>query len=300
MSVLRWAGCLFGCVGLGVLIGLAGLVGRAGADVQPRGGLRADAEGVRAAPSFTGRAPSRLGRAARPDGPPRIAVVIDDLGLDRDAFERVNALPGPLTLAFLPYGRDAQAMLDAARPVHEAILHLPMEPRTRVRDAGPGMLRVGSPRAIEAGLAANLGKLAGYAGVNNHTGSLFTADPEAMGVLLEALDDRGLYFLDSVTTPRPASLRLAAREGYRVVARDVFLDADYAGGGAAVRAQLAEAERIARQTGQAVVIGHPYRATTQTLGPWLVTAQARGFELVTVGELAEEARPRERTLAGLR
>ena len=216
---------------------------------------------------------------------PRIAVVIDDLGLDRVAFDRINALPGPLTLGFLPYGEDAQAMLDAARPVHETILHLPTEPTVRREDAGPDMLRPGPPAAILGALQANLAKLDGYQGVNNHTGSLFTSDPAAMAVLLDALDARGLYFLDSVTTARPVAARLAASEGWRVAERDVFLDDDYAAGEALVRARLKAAEEVARAQGYAVVIGHPYRATARALGPWLVTAQARGFDLVTVGSL---------------
>ena len=241
---------------------------------------------------YSPRAARRLGRGPRMGGPrPRIAIVIDDLGLDRRAFDRVNALPGPLTLAFLPYGANAQGMLDATRPVHEAILHLPTEPLARVEDAGPDMLRVGAPAEVLAALDANFAKLSGYAGVNNHTGSRFTGDAEAMRTLLTALDARGLYFLDSLTTPRPVAKRLAEREGWRVAARDVFLDDDYAGGEAAVRRQLMEAERIALVTGEAVAIGHPYRATVEALGPWLVTAQARGFELVTVGALAEVRPP---------
>ena len=228
---------------------------------------------------------------------PRIAVVIDDLGLDRAAFDRTNALPGPLTLAFLPYGQDAQAMLDATRSVHETLLHLPTEPTVRREDAGPDMLRPGPPAAILGALNANLAKLSGYDGVNNHTGSLFTSDPAAMAVLLDALDARGLYFLDSVTTLRPVARRLAESEGWRVAERDVFLDDDYAAGEALVRARLAEAERIARERGSAVVIGHPYKATARALGPWLVTAQARGFDLVTVSELVPEAAPPRTTTA---
>ena len=231
---------------------------------------------------------------------PRIAVVIDDLGLDRTAFDRVNELPGPLTLAFLPYGEDAQAMLDAARPVHEALLHLPTEPTVRREDAGPDMLRPGPPAAILGALHANLAKLSGYEGVNNHTGSLFTSDPAAMAVLLDALDARGLYFLDSVTTGRPVAARLAAGEGWRVAQRDVFLDDDYAAGEALVRARLAEAERIARERGQAIVIGHPYKATARALGPWLVTAQARGFDLVTVSALVPAPPARREATAALR
>lgn len=303
--LVRWLAWFGLCIGMGVALGLVMLPGRTEAAAERAAPALREARvlSVPTEAGYTVRRPARLGGAKAPAvrsvaDRPRIAIVIDDLGLSRTAFARVNALPGPLTLAFLPYGEDAQGMLDAVRPVHEPILHLPTEPVARLDDAGPDMLRVGSAPSIRRALAKNLGKLSGYEGVNNHTGSRFTADPASMRVLLEELDARGLYFLDSVTAPRPVSARLAAANGYAVAARDVFLDDDYEGGAAAVRAQLAEAERIALIEGQAIAIGHPYKATAAALGPWLVTAQARGFELVTVGELTE-AREAP-VLAGLR
>ena len=299
---------LLGMMG-GLLLGLgAGLPSRgeaAGLEALPAV-ERARAEAPYAIPTRLGGAGARgpgEGNAPRADAAPlapapipapvrpRIAVVIDDLGLDRAAFDRINALPGPLTLAFLPYGEDAQAMLDAAAPEHDTLLHLPTEPHARREDAGPDMLRPGPPAAILGALNANLAKLSGFDGVNNHTGSLFTEDPGAMAVLLSALDARGLYFLDSVTTPRPVARRLAQSEGWRVAQRDVFLDDDYAAGEALVRARLLEAERLARANGHAVVIGHPYKATARALGPWLASAPARGIDLVTVGDLTGEAAP---------
>ncbi len=295
-GVLRWPALLMLGLGSGVLLGTALGLGtplEAAADGRTAG-LRGEARRVdvttlaatrarpsRLTPSFSSRPGPPLAAAGRP----RIAVVIDDLGLSWNAFERVDALPSPLTLAFLPYGEEAQAMLDAMSPGHEAMLHLPTEPVSRREDAGPDMLRPGDARAIRATLAANLGKLSGYEGVNNHTGSRFTADPAAMTVLLQALEGEGLYFLDSVTTPRPVAARLAGLGGFRVVSRDVFLDADHRAGEAYVRAQLRLLEAVARRNGEAIAIGHPYAATIEALGPWLVTAPARGFDLVTVGEL---------------
>ncbi|MEM9421376.1 MAG: divergent polysaccharide deacetylase family protein, partial [Pseudomonadota bacterium] len=91
---------------------------------------------------------------------PKIAVVIDDLGLSWSAFRAANSLPGPITLAFLPYGNDAQAMLDATHSEHEVMLHLPMEPRSRVADAGPTLQQ--SPIAISgAGEIVNPGPVLG-------------------------------------------------------------------------------------------------------------------------------------------
>ncbi|HYE49282.1 MAG TPA: divergent polysaccharide deacetylase family protein, partial [Azospirillaceae bacterium] len=75
------------------------------------------------------------------DGRPRIVLVIDDMGPDRRRSDRVVALPGPVTTAWLPYARDLAAQTRAARAAgHELIVHMPMEPGGG-DDPGPDALR---------------------------------------------------------------------------------------------------------------------------------------------------------------
>ena len=262
--------------------------------------------------ALRGQEPLRIARRrsgspeipAVPDGlmPPRpkIAIVIDDMGLSWDAFESVNALPTPVTLSFLPYGEDAQAMINHVKTGHDIMLHLPMEPEEKVEDAGPDMLRAGEDRqVIRDELIRNLSRVQGYSGVNNHTGSKFTADRKAMAVVLKELDRRGLFFLDSITTHHPVSYKLADRYGFRVVERNVFLDPDYPNVSVqSVQDQLAALERVAAADGYAIAIGHPYRATLVALETWLATAEVRGFDVVLVKDLTAPGRPK--ALAELR
>lgn len=246
-------------------------------------------------------AESRDSQGTRDDGRPRIAVVIDDVGLSDIAFEKINALPAPVTVSFLPYALDAQDMLDDLAPGHEPMLHLPMEPVSRPEVAGPDMLHTEhSPGELRRLLAKNLRKLSGYVGVNNHTGSRFTADAARMRVVLEELDRRGLYFLDSVTTKDRVAADLARQTRWRVIERDVFLDSEWPEiSSKTVAARLADAEQIARTHGVAVVIGHPYDETLDELDAWLADAEARGINLVTVSDLMP-ARIKPKVLAGLR
>ena len=68
---------------------------------------------------------------------PLVAIVIDDVGLDRPRSKRAWELPGPLTMSFLPYAKDLREQARAARARgHELMLHLPMEPNGR-NDPGP-------------------------------------------------------------------------------------------------------------------------------------------------------------------
>ena len=60
-------------------------------------------------------------------GWPMIAVVIDDLGMDRSRSARAIRLPGPLTMAFLTYAEALESQTAAARANgHELMLHVPM------------------------------------------------------------------------------------------------------------------------------------------------------------------------------
>ncbi|MEM9839206.1 MAG: divergent polysaccharide deacetylase family protein [Pseudomonadota bacterium] len=235
---------------------------------------------------------------AQRDERPKIAIVVDDLGLDWARFRSSNQLPVPVTLAFLPYGRDAQAMLDSADPRHGIILHMPMEPKTRKHDAGPGMVRRGPTQRVKKDVETNLGKLSGYDGVSNHTGSAITEDRGAMGAVLSTVTARDLYFLDSKTTPRSTARSVASKSSAVVIEGSLFLDGDFGRGGSQhVTRQLDRLLDIAEHEGSAIGIGHPYPTTLSAISDW-VDAHADDVRFVTADMLAADARL-ERLQAGI-
>jgi len=209
---------------------------------------------------------------------PLIAIVIDDVGLDRPNSKRAWELPGPLTMSFLPYAKDLREQAKAARAHgHELMLHLPMEPSGRA-DPGPNALLVTLTDAeLKQRVATALDSFDGYVGVNNHMGSRFTSFKPGMETVLRQLKARGLLFLDSRTTPQSIGDQVAQELGVPSVARHVFLDDDESID--AVRRRLAEAEAVARRQGFVVAIGHPHPATVQALGEWLPGITAKGYVL---------------------
>jgi hypothetical protein len=142
----------FGAAAAASLLAAAGLAfeaGRAGAsetapvlNIQPEDGAMLEA----AAPVLSGPAAVLPAEAARPvteaapeavPSRPMLAVIIDDVGLSRTAFDRLMSIDAPLTLAFLPYGEAAPAMArEAGAAGREVFLHLPMEP-VGLDDPGP-------------------------------------------------------------------------------------------------------------------------------------------------------------------
>ncbi|HVJ51215.1 MAG TPA: divergent polysaccharide deacetylase family protein [Aliidongia sp.] len=219
------------------------------------------------------------------DGKPMIAIVIDDMGLDRRHSAEVTELPAPLTLSYMTYAEDLAAQTEAARHRgHEIMLHVPMEPLAAHVDPGPNALRVSLDDAeIRKRLDWGLGRIDGIVGINNHMGSRFTESAPGMSVVMSVLRERGLFFLDSRTTPRSVGVTLAQEAGVPHAARDIFLDDTMTD--PAVASELAKTEAVARRTGIVVAIGHPHPSTIEELRRWLPEAEAHGFRLVPMSAI---------------
>ena len=210
-----------------------------------------------------------------------VAIVIDDMGLDRPRAMRAIGLPTPLTLSFLPYGRDAPALAVLARQRgHEILLHMPMQPMGG-ESPGPHALTVDLAAVeIRGRVGAALDRFGDAVGLNNHMGSRFTVDRRLMVPLMDELRARGLVFVDSRTAAESQGSEAAGHGGVPMAMRDVFLDNEATA--EAINRQLREVERIARRRGHAVAIGHPHDATFAALAAWLPGLQEKGLQAVPV------------------
>jgi len=235
-----------------------------------------------------GRTP--LQAYARPfgeTGRPRIAIVLGSMGLSRPAtIAAIQQLPGPVTLAFAPYGRDLQDYVDQARAAgHEVLLQLPMEPVDYPsHDPGPHTLLTSLPaRKNVERLDWLLGRFSGHVGVVNYMGSRFTASEPHLRPVLVAVRDRGLMFVDARSTAASVVLQTANDVGLPAVANDRFIDNEASRRN--IDARLQELERLARARGQAIGLAFPYPVTIERLSQWSRGLAARGIDLAPVSAL---------------
>jgi len=217
-----------------------------------------------------------------------VALVIDDLGMDRQRTAEAIALPSAVTLAFLPYAPAVAEQVTKARAHgHEILVHLPMEP-TGHADPGPmALTSTLDRRRFLARLSWNLTRFDGYIGVNNHMGSRLTADRRAMRWLMRDLKARGLLFLDSRTTSATVAAEMAAKEGVPYAVRRVFLDHER--GRHALLAAYTRIRRLAR-TEPVVAIGHPHRRTLSHIRRWLDRAARDGLVYVPLSTVVRPSR----------
>lgn len=228
--------------------------------------------------------------AANPrDTRPAIALMIDDLGIVPDRSAHALRLPVEVTLSFLPYGPVSRPLAQAAAAKgHEIFLHVPMEPRGRANPGPNALMTQDSDRQLRAKLdrqIADLGAVAPLAGINNHMGSRATADRRVMDEVMRGAAERGLVFVDSVTTRNSKARAAAATYDVPFIARDVFLD--HGEGQDFLLAQLDELERQARTRGIAVAIAHPHSTSLEILDVWVKGLEAKGLRLVTIRDAIE-------------
>ena len=217
----------------------------------------------------------------------QLAIIIDDLGYDRSPADALMALSFPLSVSVLPHlPYSADIAEEAYRRGYQVLLHLPMQSdggeRQEAVELRPGM----SSGEVTRVLAEMLDTVPHAVGVNNHQGSLATADAALMKALMPELRERNLLFIDSRTTAATVAYEVARRAGVKAAFRNIFLD-DVAAP-EAVRQQLDRAAHQAHQQGFAIAIGHPHPVTLQTLQEYVPQLEARGIRLVFASEIVRQ------------
>jgi polysaccharide deacetylase 2 family uncharacterized protein YibQ len=197
----------------------------------------------------------------------QIAVIIDDIGFDLRLVEELGRIRAPIAFAVLPHAPHAT---EVARLLHgagkEILLHLPMEPRSYpAENPGAGALFTNMDAGeIRRRIEANLTAVPYASGVNNHMGSLFMENKAGLSIVMEELAKRGLFFVDSRTTPHSLGREAAAKAGVRFAERALFIDHDR--GYAAAIANLTQPRRLEWKKGKPLLlIGHPHDETIEAL-----------------------------------
>lgn len=197
---------------------------------------------------------------------PRIAIIIDDLGHDFGLAKSFMALDFPVSIAVLPRAPATKRIVETAQQrKREILLHLPMESEAHSHlEAGAGALLTSmDEKEIVTLFEEHLSRVPGAVGVNNHMGSRFTRSEPHMATLMGELKRRGLFYLDSRTTPETVSMEIAAKAGVAAAERSVFLDNELKQ--EAMAFQLKRLLAMGRHSGKAVGIGHPHPETLRFL-----------------------------------
>lgn len=185
-----------------------------------------------------------------------VYIVLDDGGHNLNHLQPFLNLDIPLTIAVLPelaYSKESALRITKAGKT--LILHQPMQAINLSTDPGPSAIMPEmSADQIRSLLTKNLDSLGIKIGLNNHEGSLITADTYAMKVVMEVCKERGMFFLDSRTNSKSVCKSVASEYGVKLYERNTFLDNTPSQ--ADMIAMFKSGIEVAKKNGSVIMIGH--------------------------------------------
>jgi len=234
--------------------------------------------------TFIPSTPSSLKAAFRP----KIAIVIDDLGNKDKISQELLRWDLPITFAILPFTPFSKMLAgEAHRQGKEVILHLPMEPwgYPQIQPGEGVLLGDMNERKLLRQLSRDIEAVPYITGVSSHMGSRLMEEPEKIKVIFSELKRRGLFFLDSRTTPQTVGLQVAQSVGLKAMERSIFIDNSSAAED--IKRQLEQLMEVSRSKGKAIGIGHPHPLTLKSIKEMIPKMKEKGIEIVPLSEVME-------------
>jgi uncharacterized protein len=220
----------------------------------------------------------------------KIAIIIDDMGYNYAQGLEAIALPGAITYAIIPHSPKAQFFAEEAQKQHkEIMLHAPMSNVHNIPLGENGLYETMDEVRFKRALELSLDSLPSVSGVNNHMGSLLTQKALPMEWVMQALQKRQLYFIDSRTTSNSIAWQTAQAFNIPSLKRDVFLD--HTPTSEMIGEQFDKLITIAKEKGYAVAIAHPYPETIAYLKQQLPNLAQHNIDLVSASQLVNRYSP---------
>ena len=199
-----------------------------------------------------------------PEALPKVSIVIDDLGPNKKMAMGILVINAPLTLSILPQEVYSSWIAKEGYNLgRDIIVHVPMEATKPLKLGKGGLYTWMTDKEIARILGKNIDSVPHAIGISSHMGSAFTANKRVMSVVMEELKKQGLFFLDSVTSPKTVGYTTAVEKGVKAYRRDVFLDDSNDPRDIAV--QWERLVKIAQKDGYALAQGHARKNTIEFL-----------------------------------
>ena len=194
---------------------------------------------------------------------PKIAIVIDDVSSQAQK-DAILAMGYKITMAFFPptSGHPDSARIAQNLPFY--MIHFPMQASAKFKSPETHTLNItDSYETIENRVKQLRDWYPNAVYTNNHTGSVFTENEEAMDKLFRALKKYNFIFVDSRTSGKSVAKKYAQKYNMPYIVRNIFIDNEenyqY------IQNQLKQAIEIAKKQGYAIAIGHPHSVTLKVL-----------------------------------
>ncbi len=193
---------------------------------------------------------------------PLLAIIIDDVAY-KSEVKKIKTLHFKVTPSLFPPTKRHPDTPKLAKEFNFYMVHLPLQAVRYPHPEPKTLLITSSQKDIDTRIDNIKKWFPRDKFINNHTGSLFTCDKQAMIKLYKALSRNRLIFIDSRTSANTVVPKVAKIFHQKLLSRDIFIDniADIS----YIRGQLKKAVKKAKKNGYAIAIGHPHPKTFEAL-----------------------------------
>ena len=210
---------------------------------------------------------------------PKLAIIMDDIGFSHHVKE-LKKIKYPITPALFPPSCRYPNTPTLAKEFNHYMIHMPMEALRYIAPEDSTLLISDKNNVLDQKIAKVVEYFPEAIAINNHTGSKFTANSDAMNRFFSILQKYHMNFIDSRTSADTKAVEIGKTYNSQVLQRNVFLDnkADVS----YIQKQLKKAVLYAKKHGQSIAICHPREATFKALKN--SKEIFKGVELVYVDE----------------
>ena len=194
---------------------------------------------------------------------PKLVILIDDVSTKAQKDKILN-IGYTVNMAFLPPTKAHKDSASLAQSLPFHMIHFPMQASSAFKGEEIDTLRVtDSYETIEKRVKQLRAWYPNAIYTNNHTGSVFTENEEAVDKLFRALKKYNFIFVDSRTSAKSVAKKYAKKYDMPYIVRNTFIDNDR--DFKSIQNQLKKAIEIAKKQGYAIAIGHPHTVTLEVL-----------------------------------
>ncbi len=194
---------------------------------------------------------------------PKIVILIDDVTTQAQK-DKILSMGYKINMAFLPPTKTHPDSAKIAQSLSFHMIHFPMQASSAFKGEEINTLKINdSYETIEKRVKQLREWYPNAIYTNNHTGSVFTENDEAVDKLFRALKKYNFIFVDSRTSAKSVAKKYAKKYDMPYIVRNTFIDndRDYK----SIENQLKKAIEIAKRQGYAIAIGHPHNVTLEVL-----------------------------------
>lgn len=193
----------------------------------------------------------------------KLVILIDDVSTKAQKDKILN-IGYTVNMAFLPPTKTHKDSASIAQNLPFYMIHFPMQASSAFKGEEINTLKItDSYETIEKRVKQLRDWYPNAIYTNNHTGSVFTENEEAVDKLFRALKKYNFIFVDSRTSAKSVAKKYAKKYDMPYIVRNTFIDndRDYK----SIENQLKKAIEIAKRQGYAIAIGHPHNVTLEVL-----------------------------------